>query len=85
MPLNENVGLSREINEPEGSLGVSCNVEIEIDVASLQDVDDFDRTVQQAFFVCRGAVDGEIQSHDGGGNSNNSPTSCNGCLCREVG
>jgi hypothetical protein len=85
MPLTVNVGLSKEFIEPEGSLGVSCNVEVEIDVASLKDVDDFDRTVEQAFFVCREAVDGEIKRHDGGGNSNSSLASCNRCVCREAG
>jgi hypothetical protein len=61
VPLILNVGMIREIEiSDRESLGISCNIEVKLDVASLQrDIDGFDRTVEQAFFVCRDAVDGE--------------------------
>ena len=84
MPLTVNVGLSKEINVPDGSFGVSCNIEVEIDVASLDDVDGFDHTVEQAFFVCRDAVDGEIQWLDPGGNANSLSSSGFACRCSRL-
>jgi hypothetical protein len=65
MPLTLRLGLCKEIDRPGGGkLGVSCGVEVEIDVAALRDVEDFDCTVQEAFSVCRHAVEGELQRHD---------------------
>ncbi len=62
MPLTLKVGLSREVGlAGEGSFGVSCHIEVRIDVASLLEVDGFDRTVEQAFFVCDQAVDDELR------------------------
>ena len=65
MPPTLRLGLCKEIDQPgRGKLGVSCGVEIEIDVAALRDVEDFDCTVQEAFSVCRHAVEGELQRRD---------------------
>src|SRR5436190_17338411 len=82
MPLNVRVGLSKQISLPNGNLGVSCNIEVEVDVASLRDVDDFDRTVQEAYSVCRHAVDGELHQHGGAVNGSGSPSPRNGSACR---
>jgi hypothetical protein len=48
MPLTLNAGLSKEINLPDGNLDVSRPIQIEIDVPTLRDVEDFERTVQEA-------------------------------------
>jgi hypothetical protein len=61
VPLTLTVGLCKEINLPDCNLRVSCGVEVEVDVTSLEDIDLFDRVVEQAFFVCRDAVDGELR------------------------
>src|SRR5436190_15980800 len=81
MPLNVRVGLSKQISLPNGSLGASCNIEVEIDVAALRDVEDFDRTVQEAYTVCRHAVDGELQRHGEPATQSGSP-SWGGSACR---
>jgi hypothetical protein len=63
MPVTLKIGLSKEINLPGGSLAVSCNIEVEIDIASLEDADGFNRAVEQAYVVCGNAVDDELQRH----------------------
>src|SRR5436190_20689700 len=82
MPLTMRVGLSKQISLPNGSLGASCNIEVEVDVASLRDVDDFDHTIQEAYSVCRDAVDGELHQHGAAVNTNSTPSPRNGFACR---
>ena len=62
MPLTLNVGLSKKIGLPDyGSLGVSCNVEVELDATLLlNDLDGFQQKVKQAYGACHQAVQEEL-------------------------
>jgi hypothetical protein len=62
MPLKLNVGLTKDVELPDGSVEVSCGMEIRLDVASLNgNPDTFDRTVREAYDVCEHAVDNELK------------------------
>ena len=65
MPLRLNCGVNKKIGQPDfGSLGASCNVEIELDGSLLvSDLDTFHDRVRLAFSECRKAVDGELARH----------------------
>jgi len=60
VPIALNIGLSKEIYPADGSQ-VSCDIEVKIDVESLQDIDDFNRTVEQAFYACGQAINDELE------------------------
>ena len=62
MPIKLNVGLSRKMGQPNyGSLGACCNIDIELDVQTLRDDPQLlHRRVQEAFAVCRQAVEQEL-------------------------
>jgi hypothetical protein len=65
MPLTLCVGLSRKVGQPDyGSLGASCEVQVEVDPSLLrQDPDGLQRQVQQAYDACRRAVQEELARH----------------------
>lgn len=67
MPVRLNVGLSKKVGLPDfGSLGATCNVELELDGAILQhDLDRFHKHVQHAFLACRQAVQDELSRQGG--------------------
>jgi len=62
MPLKLNVGLSKKVGLPDyGSLGASCNVELELDAQLLtRDGNLFQQQVRQAFAACSQAVQDEL-------------------------
>jgi hypothetical protein len=66
MPLKLCVGTSQKIGQPDfGSLGASCEVEIELAPSLLQDdLDAFHRHVRHAFVACRQAVTDELARHE---------------------
>jgi len=68
MPLTLNVGLSKKIGLPDyGSLGVSCNVQVELDQALLlHDLDGFQQKVKQAYIACHQAVNDELNRQQNG-------------------
>ena len=62
MPMKLNVGLCRKIGQPDyGSLGATCNVEVELSSSLLQDdLEGFHRQVRAAYDACRQAVSDEL-------------------------
>ena len=81
MPLTLNVGLSKKVGLPDyGSLGVSCNVQVELDGTLLQnDLDGFHEKVKRAYVACHQAVSDELHRQQQavaprGQNGNGQPT-----------
>jgi len=62
--LKLNTGVCKKIGQPDyGSLGASCNLEIELDHSSFSDPEAFNEKVQRAFSTCRDAVEAELARH----------------------
>ncbi len=62
MPLLLNVGVSRKVGLPDyGSIGASCNVQVEVDAALLdRDLDAFHSRVRDAYVAAHQAVHDEL-------------------------
>ena len=62
MSLKLNVGVSRKIGQPDyGSVGASCNLELEIDCSLLErDLDGFHARVRSAYVAAHQAVHDEL-------------------------
>ncbi len=62
MPMKLNVGVCRKIGQPDyGSLGATCNVEVELSSSLIfDDPDAFRRTVHQVYAACERAVDEQL-------------------------
>jgi hypothetical protein len=77
MPLKLNVGICKKIGQPDyGSLGASCNVEVELDSSLLfEDPDAFQERTMNAYTACRQAVEDELARNQGktSGHSANGP------------
>ena len=76
MPMKVSIGLSKKVGLPDyGSLGASCNVEVELDGALLQtDVEKFQQHVKRAYQACAQAVNEELaRSHGPSTNGNGAP------------
>jgi len=64
MPLKLNIGLSRKLGLPSyGSVGASCAVEVELDPLFLHDAESMQQRVDEAFDVCRVAVEHELKRY----------------------
>ncbi len=83
MPLTLNVGLSKKIGLPDyGSLGVSCNVQVELDqTLLLHDLDGFHHKVKQAYVACHQAVNDELHRQQNGDAGTLVPSNGKGHRC----
>ena len=75
MPLKLNVGISKKIGQPAyGSLGASCNIEVELDQSLVFDnVEAFQERVMHAYAACRQAVAEELARQQAATNGHGSP------------
>jgi len=66
MPLKLNVGLSRKVGQPDyGSLGASCNLEVELDQSLVfDDLEGLHERIKNVFAACRQAVTDELASSE---------------------
>ena len=64
MPMTVKVGLAKKVGQPDfGSLGASCNIELELDGSLLfHDLDGLQEKVRAAYVACRQAVNVELAS-----------------------
>ena len=71
MPLKLTVGLSKKKGLPDyGSLGASCQLELELDQTLLEhDLDRFQQRVRDAYTACRQAVQDELARQPDSNNS----------------
>ena len=65
--LKLNVGISKKIGLPDyGSLGTTCNVEVEVDGRLIfDDLEGFHQKVRQAYVACAQAVNDELVRQQG--------------------
>jgi hypothetical protein len=68
MPLKLNVGYSKKIGQPDyGSLGASCNIEVELDqYLVFHDLDGLHAKIKQVFVAARQAVQDELHRNESG-------------------
>lgn len=81
MPLRLQVGLQQKVGLPDyGSLGASCQVELELDGQLLErNPDAFQREVERAFAGCRQAVQTELaRQKPSAQNGQTTPPAANG-------
>ena len=62
MPMTVKVGLAKKVGQPDfGSLGASCDIELELDGSLLfNDLDGLQQKVRAAYTACRQAVNDEL-------------------------
>ncbi len=62
MPMTVKVGLAKKMGQPDfGSLGASCDIELELDGSLLfHDLDGLQKKIQSAYVACRQAVNDEL-------------------------
>lgn len=64
MPMTVKVGLAKKVGQPDfGSLGASCDIELELDGGLLfSDLEGLQKKIQTAYVACRQAVNDELAS-----------------------
>jgi hypothetical protein len=61
MPLKLTVGLCRKVGQPDyGSLGATCNVEVELPSSALDDLEAFHRHARAVYAACQQAVNEQL-------------------------
>lgn len=61
MPLRLNVGVSKKLGMPEySSVGATCNLEVELDLGTLDDLEGFHERARDAYVACHQAVNDEL-------------------------
>lgn len=67
MPMTLKVGLAKKVGQPDfGSLGASCDIELELDGGLLfNDLDGLQQKVRAAYTACRQAVNDELAGQTG--------------------
>lgn len=67
MPMTVKVGLAKKVGQPDfGSLGASCDIELELDGGLLfHDLDGLQQKVRAAYTACRQAVNDELAGQTG--------------------
>jgi hypothetical protein len=62
MPMTVKVGLAKKVGQPDfGSLGASCDIELELDGGLLfNDLEGLQHKIQTAYVACRQAVNDEL-------------------------
>jgi hypothetical protein len=77
MPLTINVGLSKKLGLPDyGSVGASCNIQLEADHDLLHDLESLHAKIKHAYIACSQAVKDELfrqQGPDQAGNHSHAP------------
>ena len=75
MPMTVKVGLAKKVGQPDyGSLGASCNIELELDGSLLfHDLDGLQEKVRAAYTACRQAVNDELASQTGASSQLSAP------------
>lgn len=67
MPMTVKVGLAKKVGQPDfGSLGASCDIELELDGGLLfNDLDGLQQKVRAVYTACRQAVNDELAGQTG--------------------
>jgi hypothetical protein len=79
MPLKASIGLSKKVGLPDyGSLGASCNLEVELDASVVQDPEAFHERIRRLYALASQAVVEQLAQANGNGKSNGQQPGGNG-------
>lgn len=84
MPLKANIGLSKKVGLPDyGSLGASCNLELELDASLVSDPAAFSEKIQRLYALAHQSIVDQLAhqagpSSNGNGNGNGHAKPSNG-------